>query len=241
MLPQSGNTDGLAEHKSKVAFVTPAVTFLTAGLAKLISWDVGWQGIALLIGFAAVGACLQLIPRRSTNWDPALGSSLLTLKQTIATMRVIISIVLVILPIVILSSSKTILQQLPIGIDKYISALTENELQKKRFLVFIPKEGANIEHSLYAGKFVRKVGAGTQPASQIAGELYVLQLASIVDSLVDEVLLPNLHVLESVGLLLAALFVFVVFVMELLGDISWQALKTTEARPPTSTGLQALV
>src|SRR5262245_49469382 len=85
------------DAKPKLLFVTPIVTFLAAGLTKLVpfDWNIGGQGIALLVGFAVVGACLQCIPRRSVLWGAEPGSSQATLKQTITTTRVLVSIVMV--------------------------------------------------------------------------------------------------------------------------------------------------
>ena len=110
------------DTKPKLLFVTPIVTFLAAGLAKLVplDWNIGWQGIALLVGFAIVGACLQCIPRRSVLWRAEPGSSQATLKQTITTMRVLVSIVMVLVPVTILATNDKVLSVLPPSVEKYV-------------------------------------------------------------------------------------------------------------------------
>src|SRR5262249_53663683 len=106
-VPRTKATAHAIDAKPRLLFVTPIVTFLTAALTKLVplDWDIGWEGVALLVGFAVVGTCLQCIPRRSVRWRADPGSSQVALKQTITTMRVLVSIVMVFGPVAIFATN----------------------------------------------------------------------------------------------------------------------------------------
>jgi hypothetical protein len=113
----SPSNNGLVGKVTIPSLVPPMVAFLVAGLTKLVNWDVGAIGFVLLCGFAALGLCLPVIPRKSVLWTTAPGSSQSTLKQTIGTIRVLVSIVLVASPLIILATSDKILSLLPEGVE----------------------------------------------------------------------------------------------------------------------------
>ena len=152
--PRPKATPHAIDTRPKLLFVTPIVTFLAAGLTKLVpfDWTIGWQGVSLLVGFAVVGACLQCIPRRSVLWRAEPGSSQATLKQTITTMRVLVSIVMVLVPVAILATNDRVLTALPPSVEKYVGlnakdfaggvVSIEVEAERRRnVLLFLPDDG----------------------------------------------------------------------------------------------------
>jgi hypothetical protein len=231
------------DTKPKLLFVTPIVTFLAAGLAKLVplDWNIGWQGIALLVGFAIVGACLQCIPRRSVLWPAEPGSSQATLKQTITTMRVLVSIVMVLVPVTILATNDKVLSALPPSVEKYVGLNAKDfaggvvsiavEAERRRdVLLFLPDDGRAEELAFLkfeptkATKITAPGGADGAGASRpgiggVAGELYILQTTKLVENIVKRAVMPAFHQFATLALVLSGIFIFVIFIMEILGDL----------------------
>jgi len=212
----------------KLPFVTPMVTFLIAGLTKFVpepTLDVGLWGFVLLMGFAAVGFWLCRIPRRSILWRTEPGSSEATLKQTITTLRVLVSIAMVIVPLAILATGDKVLGIVPKSVERYLEQLDPKgftggkvsvalEAQNKRnALLFVPNAGEGGTAQAAVLKFHQVTT--TQPT---AGDLYILQTSQVVDDLLRGVL-PGFHVFATLALFLAAIFVTVIFFMEYLFDL----------------------
>jgi hypothetical protein len=115
--------------------------------------------------------------------------------------------------------------------------------QPQAYLIFVPKESlTTVEHQVYVGKYIRTTTAGQQLASVPPGELYVIQIRRIVDGLVREIILPLVHQFAAIELCMAAIFTFVIFIMETIGDVTWQAFsvhaQATEAVTDASSTYQ---
>jgi len=232
------------DTKPKLLFVTPIVTFLAAGLTKLVhlDWDIGWKGVFLLVGFAVVGTCLQCIPRRSVLWRAEPGSAQVALKQTITTMRVLVSIVMVLVPVTILATNDKVLSALPRSVEEYLGRLNAEtfaggvvsvavETERKRnILLFVPVDKRHEEPALLKFQPTTApqilVSGGTEGAGGsrpgiggVAGELYILQTTKVVDNLVKGAVMPAFHQFATLALVLSGIFIFVIFIMEILGDL----------------------
>jgi hypothetical protein len=242
-VPRPKATPHAIDIKPKLLFVTPIVTFLAAGLAKLVplDWNIGWQGITLLVGFAIVGACLQCIPRRSVLWPAEPGSSQATLKQTITTMRVLVSIVMVLVPVTILATNDKVLSALPPSVEKYVGLNAKDfaggvvsiavEAERRRnVLLFLPDDGRAEELAFLkfeptkATKIMASGGADGAVASGpridgVAGELYILQTTKLVENIVKRAVMPAFRQFATLALVLSGIFIFVIFIMEILGDL----------------------
>ena len=231
------------DTKPKLLFVTPIVTFLAAGLTKLVplDWDIGWKGVFLLVGFAVVGTCLQCIPRRSVLWRAEPGSAQVALKQTITTMRVLVSIVMVLVPVTILATNDKVLAALPPSVEKYVGLNAKDfaggvvsiavEAERRRdVLLFLPDDGRAEELAFLkfeptkATKITAPGGADGAGASRpgiggVAGELYILQTTKLVENIVKRAVMPAFHQFATLALVLSGIFIFVIFIMEILGDL----------------------
>jgi hypothetical protein len=244
-MPRSKASAHTIDIEPKLPFVTPMVTFLIAGLTKFVpepSLEVGPWGFVLLVGFAALGFGLCKIRRRSVLWRTEPGSPEATVKQSIANLRVLVSIVLVIVPLAILATSEKVLGIVPKSVEQYLEQLDPKgfnggktsvalEAQRKRnALLFVPSASASASPSPSAGatasdggiveaavlRFERFDQANTT-SSTAFGDLYILQTDRVVADLVKGIL-PGFHVFATLALVLAALFVAVIFFMEILFD-----------------------
>jgi hypothetical protein len=228
-MPRSKASSHTINTEPKLPFVTPVVTFLIAGLTKLFpqpTLDVGAWGVGLLVGFAAVGFCLCKIRRRSVLWRTEPGSSEATVKQSIANLRVFVSIMIVIVPLAILATSDKVIGIVPKSVEQYLDQLDPNpfndgkisvrldEQKKRNALLFVPSPSAS-EGGIAEPAALKFHQANTTFAF---GDLYILQTDRVVDELVKGVL-PGFHVFATLALLLAALFVAVIFFMEILFDL----------------------
>ncbi|MGN6720363.1 MAG: hypothetical protein ACTHLX_23585 [Candidatus Binatia bacterium] len=243
-VPRHKATAHAIDTKPKLLFVTPLVTFLTAALIKLVpvDWDIGWVGVALLVGFAVVGTCLQCIPRRSVRWPAEPGSSQAALKQTITTMRVLVSIVMVLVPVAVLATNDRVLSALPRSVENYLGGLNAERFaggvvsvaveteRKRNVLLFVPVDKRQEESALLkfqptaAAPILFPGGSEGSGSSRsridgVAGELYILQTAKVVDNLLKGAVMPAFHQFATLALVLSAVFIFVIFIMEILGDL----------------------
>jgi hypothetical protein len=245
-MPRPKASSDTINIEPKLPFVTPIVTFLIAGLTKFVpepTLDVGPWGVALLVGFAAVGFCLCKIRRRSVLWRTEPGSPEATVKQSIATLRVLVSITMVIVPLAILATSEKVLGVVPKSVEQYLERLDPQgfnggkisvtlEAQKKRnALLFVPSASAGASAGATASASASAESI-SQPAvlrfpqasttwSPAFGDLYILQTDRVVDNIVKGVL-PGFHWLATLALILAALFVAVIFFMEIVFDLQRQ-------------------
>jgi hypothetical protein len=224
-----------AKATPKLAFFA-LVVFLIAGLTKLVEWDIGWWGVFLLVGFAVVGTCLGFIPRRSVLWPAEPGSTQAKLKQSIATMRVVVSIVMVLVPVAILATSDQILASLASSVEKYLEQLnTERfvrgmvlvavqapvavESSKRKVFLFVPTAARIKEGAAFNVPVTDPPLLTFQPDGQrVAGELYILQTTKLVDDIVKG-LLTTFHVFATLALVVSAIFVLAIFSMEISGDL----------------------
>jgi hypothetical protein len=237
-------TSHAIDTRPKLLFVTPIVTFLAAGLTKLVplDWDIGWKGVSLLVGFAVVGTCLQCIPRRSVLWRAEPGSSQATLKQTITTMRVLVSIVMVLIPVAILATNDRVLAALPRGVEEYLGRLNAESFaggvvsvaaeteRKRNILLFVPVDKRQEEPAVLKFQPTKPpqvlVSGGSEGAGGsrpgidgVRGELYILQTTKVVDNLLKDAVMPAFHQFATLALVLSGVFIFVIFIMENLGDL----------------------
>jgi hypothetical protein len=219
------------------AFVGPLVAFLIAGLTKLVDWKVGWLGIALLVGFAAMGLCLQYIPRQSVAWRTKTGSTEATLKQSIATMRVAVSTVMVFFIVSILGTSDQVLEALPSSIENLLKAPDDIQtfnggvasvvLEPKttnNVLFFLPVPGAVPEPAVLKFRssnqqVTHSAGASGDTPVTLMGELYILQTTKFVQSVMKAKIRPMFHIVAITAFFLSSIFVFVIFLMEVFGDL----------------------
>jgi len=224
-MPRPKASSRTINTEPKLPFVTPVVTFLIAGLMKVLpepTLDVGAWGFALLVGFAAVGFWLCSIRRRSVLWPTEPGSSEATVKQSIATLRVLVSIVMVIVPVAILATSHKVLGIVPTSVAQYLDKLDPNKLDPNgfngaKFSVRLDAEKTR-NALLYASIEPAAYGFHQANSPWAFGDLYVLKTDRVVAAIVDGAL-PGFHVLATLALVLAALFVAVIFFMENLFDL----------------------
>jgi hypothetical protein len=114
-----------------------------------LDWDIGWKGVFLLVGFAVVGTCLQCIPRRSVLWRAEPGSAQVALKQTITTMRVLVSIVMVLVPVTILATNDKVLSALPRSVEEYLGRLNAETFAGGVVSVAVETRGSETFSFLY--------------------------------------------------------------------------------------------
>ena len=228
----------------KLGLIAPIITFLAVGLSHLVSWEIPRWGIVLLIGCVGIGLLLQCIPQYSRLWEAAPNSPRATLKQSIAVARIFVMVSLVVLPVVVLTTVKPILDQLPNEIERYVSERTAprtHARQTHKYLVFTPDEARDLEPKLYAGKFVAAGTSGTQSAPtttgsaaipvarQVTGKLYDLQTTDLLAELVKQDVVPAIYQVVGIALVLTALFTAAIFFMEIFGGVLWEL----QRRPTT--------
>jgi hypothetical protein len=222
------------DARPKLPFVGPVVTFLIAGLTKLVDWRVGWEGISLLVGFAVVLFCLQYIPRRSVSWRTKPKSTEATLKQTIATMRVVVSAIMLFFIVSILATSDQLLESLPSSVETLLkepkvqtfnggvaSVALEPET-KNNVLLFVPMQvtvPAVVKFQLPNLQSTRSTGLSEDKREKLFGQLYILQTKEFVQDVLKKDVRPKFHVLALSALVLSSMFVFVIFLMEAFGDL----------------------
>jgi hypothetical protein len=156
-------------------------------------------------------------------------------------MRVLVSIVMVLVPVAILATNDRLLAALPRSVEKYIglnakglvgdavSVAVEAE-RKRNVLLFWPDDGVTGELALlkFEPTTATRIAAsrGTEGSivsrpriDGIAGELYILQTTKLVENIVKGAVMPAFHQFATLALVLSGVFIFVIFIMEILGDL----------------------
>jgi hypothetical protein len=212
--------------------LAPVLALLAAVLPAVVDWQIERQGIILLLVLGALGFALAKIPHYSFAWKVEAGTTWAALKQTIGTMRAIVTIVLVVLILAVLASSQTIVGQLPdeiarmvepaIGSDQRdVMALQLQQLPERR-------DGMN----MYFGRLVTSDNASRAnhatalkpPSAQPeqASVIYVVSAPTIMRGLLERTLLPTFFQFAWIGAVLAGLFICGIFFMELMSNILWE-------------------
>jgi hypothetical protein len=230
----SQNNSGPDAQKITFALIPPAIVSTIVAVTDVVTnWHIDWYGIAILCGFAVLASALQLFPQRWKKWVPPIGSSLLALRQTLGTMRVLISIVLVIGPLLVLGTNQKVVENLPAWVSKYIERFADQRDEKVHVWVFVPKESAvTFEPSIYAGRFkTRATSASATPivSGAASGELYVLQFKSILGKVAEDQV-SLIRAFAVFLLVLCFIFVLASSIMDMLGDVSWTALQPARKR-----------
>jgi len=156
-------------------------------------------------------------------------------------MRVLVSIVMVLVPVAILATNDRVLSVLPPSIEKYVGLNAKDfaggvvsiavEAERRRnVLLFLPDDGRAEELAFLkfeptkATKIMASGGTDGAGASRpridgVAGELYILQTTKLVDNIVKRAVMPVFHEFATLALVLSGIFIFVIFIMEILGDL----------------------
>jgi hypothetical protein len=222
-----------AKKLGDISVLTPLLTFLSAGLTKLVHWDVGGWGIALLIGFGVIGVALTAIPQKSYSWAVLPDTSWSTIKQTIATLRALVTVVLIAFPILILSTSRDFLDQLPKSLSNYIVHATADS-SKNVLMLQIEQISPRASADTYAGTLVFQSQAASigqkgesgilrsQGRISMTAKLYALNTSAIIHDITDNEILPFFYDIAFAALALSGVFVFAVFFMEIFADLLWE-------------------
>src|SRR5262249_4334172 len=143
-------------------------------------------------------------------------------------MRVVVSIVIVLFTMVILGTSDQILEALPSRVENFLTASEIKEKfnsgvasvvlepeTKHNVLLFLRASGIPEPAVLKFRSPTPSVGGPDSTQVKLAGELYILQTADVL----KEKIRPMFHLMAWTAFLLSSVFVFVIFLTEVFGDL----------------------
>ena len=144
-------------------------------------------------------------------------------------------------PVAILATNDRVLAALPPSVEKYVGLNAKDfaggvvsiavEAERRRnVLLFLPDDGRAEELAflkfeptkatkVMASGGVDGAGSSRPRIDGVAGELYILQTTKLVENIVKRAVMPVFHQFATLALVLSGVFIFVIFIMEILGDL----------------------
>lgn len=228
--PSGASASPMAQAAKRISFVGPLAALIFAGLSNLIDWTFTPYGYVLLASFAGLGFLLGIVPQKLRSWQVQAESSEASLKQMVGTLRVLVAIVLVAFPLGILSTNKAWLAKVPQGFNAYVTELTDDSGRKPQIL-YIKNQPKNAK-IIYVVRLDQPEPGADQPAlaatpgatpsasaAPIDLKLYAFETEMVLSELAEHEILPRFHALATFALVIASIFVFAIFLIEMLGDM----------------------
>lgn len=223
--------------------LAPLVAFVSAGLTKLVGWDIPPTASWLLAGYGCVALGLRNIRYESFKWDAEPGSCLAQLKQTIATIRTILTIVIFASIIMLLATSRALTNQLPSKIAEVVQPLLASPNSKDAIVLKLaePLHGSDGVSIYFASLDGTGAKVAPVPPAQIVTaqgavapgsgqQVYVIAAPSLLKKLVDSRIVPNFFQMAWLVLIFAIIFTAVVFMMEVLGGVQLEIANKKDRR-----------